>query len=62
MKNGVIELDPEKMSGDPVFAGTHVPVKNLVDYLESFPPVTRERAIEVLAMAERSLFKEVGGN
>ena len=70
MKNGVIEIDPEKVSGAPVFAGTRVPIKNLFDYLEGgdsledflegFPPVTREQAISVLEMAEASLIKEVG--
>jgi len=34
MKNGVIEIDPEKLSGTPVFAGTRVPIQNLFDYLE----------------------------
>ncbi|HQU93762.1 MAG TPA: DUF433 domain-containing protein [Pyrinomonadaceae bacterium] len=72
MKTRVIEVDPNKVSGTPVFAGTRVPVKNLFDYLEGgdtledflegFPPVTREQAVEVLAMAERSLIKEVRGN
>ena len=72
MKNGVIEVDPNKVSGTPVFAGTRVPIKNLFDYLEGgdtledfldgFPPVTREQAIQVLEMAERSLIKEVGSN
>jgi len=64
MKSDVIEIDPEKVSGAPVFAGTRVPIKNLFDYLEGgdsiedfldgFPPVTREQAIAVLEMAERS--------
>lgn len=72
MNNGVIEIDPEKVSGAPVFAGTRVPIKNLFDYLEGgdsledflegFPPVTREQAIAVLEMAEKSLIKEVGAN
>jgi uncharacterized protein (DUF433 family) len=62
MKRDVIEINPEKLSGTPVFAGTRVPVKNLFDYLEGgdsledflagFPPVTREQAIAVLEMAE----------
>jgi len=30
----IIEVDPEKMSGIPVFRGTRVPIKNLFDYLE----------------------------
>jgi uncharacterized protein (DUF433 family) len=69
MKNGVIEINPNKVSGTPVFTGTRVPIKNLFDYLEGgdsledflegFPPVTREQAIAVLQMAERSLIKEV---
>jgi uncharacterized protein (DUF433 family) len=72
MKTGVIEINPDKVSGVPVFAGTRVPIKNLFDYLEGgdsledflegFPPVTREQAIEVLQMAEESLIKEVGSH
>jgi uncharacterized protein (DUF433 family) len=65
----VIEINPDKVSGTAVFAGTRVPIKNLFDYLEGgdgledflegFPPVTREQAIAVLEMAEKSLMKEV---
>jgi uncharacterized protein (DUF433 family) len=54
----LIERDPEKLSGTPVFAGTRVPVKNLFDYLEGgdsldvflddFPTVAREQALGVL--------------
>jgi uncharacterized protein (DUF433 family) len=45
----------------PVFAGTRVPIKNLVDYLaagdplerflEHFPSVTREQAVAALEIA-----------
>ena len=72
MKNDIIEINPEKVSGTPVFAGTRVPIKNLFDYLEGgenledflegFPPVSREQAVDVLEMAEKSLIKEVGAN
>ncbi len=72
MKNDIIEINPDKVSGTPVFAGTRVPIKNLFDYLEGgesladflegFPPVSREQAIAVLEMAEKSLIKEVGAN
>ena len=72
MKNDIIEINPEKVGGTPVFAGTRVPIKNLFDYLEGgetledflegFPPVTREQAIAVLKLAEKSLFAEVGAN
>ena len=69
MKQDLIEINPDKLSGTPVFAGTRVPVKNLFDYLEGgdtledflegFPPVTREQAIAVLELAEKSLIREV---
>lgn len=72
MKGSVIEVNPEKVSGRPVFAGTRVPVENLFDYLEGgdgledflegFPPLTREQAIAVLEMGEKSLIKEVSAN
>lgn len=68
MKNGVIEINKEKVSGTPVFAGTRVPIQNLFDYLEGgdsledflegFPPVTKEQAIKVLELAKNSLFIE----
>lgn len=57
----VLHSDPEIMSGTPVFLGTRVPVKNLIDYLEagdsleeflhSFPSVTREQAVAALELA-----------
>lgn len=69
MINGVIEINLDKVSGTAVFAGTRVPIKNFFDYLEGgdgledflegFPPVTREQAIAGLEMAEKSLMKEV---
>jgi len=72
MKNGVIEINPRKVSGQPVFAGTRVPIQNLFDYLEGgdsledflagFPPVTRDQAIEVLELAKKSLLKESAAN
>ena len=58
----VIESDPEVLGGTPVFAGTRVPVKNLLDYLaagdpldrflEHFPTVTREQAVAALEIAK----------
>jgi uncharacterized protein (DUF433 family) len=57
----VIHSDPEIMGGVPVFVGTRVPVKNLIDYLEggdtleefldSFPSVSREQAVAALELA-----------
>ena len=72
MKNDIIEINPNKVSGTPVFAGTRIPIKNLFDYLEGgenledflegFPPVTRQQAVAVLEMAEKSLIKEVAAH
>ena len=63
-----VSIDPEVMSGTPVFAGTRVPVQNLFDYLEGgddlneflddFPSVTHAAAVAVLEMAKRSLTTE----
>ena len=67
MKSDIVEINPHKVSGTPVFAGTRVPIQNLFDYLEGgeslmdflegFPPVTHEQAIAVLELAKQSLFK-----
>ena len=60
-----VSIDPEIMSGTPVFVGTRVPIQTLFDYLEGgddlaafledFPSVTHERALEVLEVAKNSL-------
>jgi uncharacterized protein (DUF433 family) len=61
----VIHSDPEIMSGMPVFVGTRVPVKTLLDYLEAgdplddflddFPSVSRDKAVAALEMAKEML-------
>jgi uncharacterized protein (DUF433 family) len=61
----LITSDPEILGGTPVFAGTRVPVQTLFDYLEGghtldeflddFPSVLRERAVEVLESAKKYL-------
>jgi uncharacterized protein (DUF433 family) len=53
-----IEVDPEIMSGTPVFRGTRVPVQSLFEHLESdysidefvdlFPTVNRADVIDLL--------------
>jgi uncharacterized protein (DUF433 family) len=57
----VVRSDPEVLGGTPVFAGTRVPIKNLVDYLaagdslerflDHFPSVTRVQAVAALEIA-----------
>jgi uncharacterized protein (DUF433 family) len=64
-----IEVDPEIMSGTPVFRGTRVPVQSLFEYLEDslsldefleyFPTVRREDAIAVLEYSKSGLLQEV---
>lgn len=61
----VISRSPEVMSGTPVFAGTRVPVQTFIDYLagghpledflDDFPTVTREQALELLARLKEML-------
>ena len=68
MNYGAINIDPEIIGGTPVFAGTRVPIKSLFDYietgetldefLENFPTVQKESAIEVLKMAKQTLTTE----
>ena len=58
----LIEINPNKMSGTPVFRGTRVPIQNLFDcieegetidqFLEQFPTVTREQVNGVLALSK----------
>ena len=53
-----ITVDPEIVSGAPVFRGTRVPVEALInnlevgltldEFLENFPTVSREQAVQVL--------------
>ena len=60
-----ITRDPEIMHGTPVFRGTRVPVQTLFDYLEGgetledflegFPNVSRELALQALAEAKQLL-------
>jgi uncharacterized protein (DUF433 family) len=55
MSDQVIIRDPGILGGEPVFAGTRVPVKTLTDYLEAgdsidvflddFPTVSRAQVI-----------------
>jgi uncharacterized protein (DUF433 family) len=65
--NELIERDPEKLSGTPVFRGTRVPIRNLFDCLESgdtldefldqFPTVTREQAFALLEASKEILLR-----
>ena len=70
MLEPVIVVDPEVMNGTPCFRDTRVPFKNLIDYLEGghslgeflqqFPVVTREMAVQALEEAKNSLLARIG--
>jgi len=61
----VISRSPDVMSGASVFAGTRVPAQSLLDYLagghpleeflEDFPTVRREQALELLRQLKETL-------
>jgi uncharacterized protein (DUF433 family) len=65
MTDSVISRDPNVLGGAPVFAGTRVPVRILLehfeagdsldDFLENYPSVTREQAIQLIELAIRQL-------
>jgi len=59
----IIHSDPDILGGTPVFIGTRVPLRNLLDYLaageplaeflEDFPSVTLDQATAAIREAER---------
>jgi uncharacterized protein (DUF433 family) len=61
----VVWADPERMSGQPCFKGTRVPVQALIDHIEGnstlddflrgFPSVSREQAIRFIELAKENL-------
>ena len=65
MADKVIDRRTDILGGTPVFSGTRVPVRILIEYLEagdrlddfldSFPTVSRRQAIEVLERAKAVL-------
>ena len=62
MKINIVDIDPEIQGGRPVFRGTRVPIETLFthlekgisldDFLDDFPSVKKEQAIELLEIAE----------
>jgi len=67
-KQDLIEVDPEKMGGAPVFWGTRVPIQNFFDYLEGgeglevflddFPTVERNQALALLELMKEKVLGE----
>lgn len=64
----LINIDPELMGGTPVFRGTRVPVRSLIEHLQSnvsieeflddFPSVSKEQAVELLDVALNSALEK----
>lgn len=67
--SGIVHSDPEIMGGTPVFAGTRVPLQNLIDsleggesideFLDGFPSVTREQVIAVIEAGKLKILEAV---
>ena len=67
-----VHRDPAIQGGVPVFRGTRVPLRNLIDYLEAgddldafledFPSVTREQAVAALEEAAGALEAACGSS
>lgn len=63
----IVTSSPEILGSTPVFAGTRVPVQNLIDCLEAgdsidlflydFPTVKREQVIAVLEAAKQEMLE-----
>ena len=63
----LISTDPEVLGGTPVFKGTRVPVRTLFDclednytldqFLECFPSVSKQMALELLDASEGALIQ-----
>ena len=64
-KNNLIACSKEILGGTPVFKGTRVPVKTLIEYLqggdrlgdflEDFPTVSEDQALQLLELAKDAL-------
>lgn len=67
LDNLPITIDAEIVSGAPVFRGTRVPVETLIsnleagvsldEFLDNFPTVTREQALQVLEFSKSTILK-----
>ena len=67
-RQNVVWVDPERMSGEPCFTRTRVPIRTLFDYLEagdsvndfldSFQGVTRKQVVAALRFGKDQLLLE----
>ena len=69
MGDGLIDRSPDILGGAPVFSGTRVPVRILMehleagdrldDFLEDYPTVTKEQAVALIERATAHLVADV---
>lgn len=69
MTDKLIDRNPDILGGTPVFSGTRVPVRILMEHLEAgdrldefledYPTVTRDQAVAVLERAKAMLMGKV---
>jgi uncharacterized protein (DUF433 family) len=69
-KSSVVHVDRDILGGTPVFVGTRVPFRALIDYLEAghsldeflddFPTVSRELAVAALEAAHEAVAGRAG--
>ena len=67
IKKTAIESTPKVLGGIPVFQGTRVPARTLIEYLEAgdrlddflkdFPTVDRKQALQALKVAKEALLE-----
>ena len=67
--SSIVHSHPEIVSGEPVFVGTRVPARNLVEWLEgghtldeflnNFPSVTRDQAVAFLEQATEAVLSGI---
>ncbi|HTU47118.1 MAG TPA: DUF433 domain-containing protein [Bryobacteraceae bacterium] len=61
----IVWVDPARLSGQPCFKGTRVPIQALIDHIEGnstlddflvgFPSVSREQAVQFIELAKDNL-------
>ncbi len=63
--NSIIWIDKDRISGEPCFRSTRVPIQTLLDhidldeFLEDFPSVSRQQATLFLELAKTALLAHV---
>ena len=67
LRNIIVHATKDIQGGEPVFYGTRVPVKTLIDYfkagdrlddfLQDFPSVSKEQVLDLLKTTQKSIVR-----